>query len=77
MTNASTVTSKLLSVSSLVPAVSNKRNLIVKLTCQHCIFDRFQNRRPSCLPFPKHWLAYLALKIIVLALAIYLGAPSQ
>ncbi len=23
------------------------------------------------LPFPKHWLAYLALKIIVLALAIY------
>jgi hypothetical protein len=24
------------------------------------------------LPFPKHWLAYLALKIIVLALAIYL-----
>jgi len=24
------------------------------------------------LPFPKHWLAYLALKIIVLALAICL-----
>jgi hypothetical protein len=24
------------------------------------------------LPFPKHWLSYLALKIIVLALAIYL-----
>jgi hypothetical protein len=24
------------------------------------------------LPFPKHWLAYLALKIIVLVLAIYL-----
>jgi hypothetical protein len=24
------------------------------------------------LPFPKHWLAYLALKITVLALAIYL-----
>ena len=24
------------------------------------------------LPFRKHWLAYLALKIIVLALAIYL-----
>lgn len=23
------------------------------------------------LPFPKHWLAYLAVKIIVLALAIY------
>lgn len=23
------------------------------------------------LPFPKHWLAYPALKIIVLALAIY------
>ena len=23
------------------------------------------------LPFPKHWLAYLALKIIVLALAIF------
>lgn len=23
------------------------------------------------LPFPKHWLAYFALKIIVLALAIY------
>ena len=26
----------------------------------------------SDLPFPKHWLAYLALKILVLALAIYL-----
>ena len=24
------------------------------------------------LLFPKHWLAYLALKLIVLALAIYL-----
>jgi hypothetical protein len=24
------------------------------------------------LPFPRHWLAYLAVKIIVLALAIYL-----
>jgi len=24
------------------------------------------------LPFPKHWLAYLVLKIIVLALAIFL-----
>jgi hypothetical protein len=24
------------------------------------------------LPFPKHWLAYLALKIFVLGLAIYL-----
>ncbi len=24
------------------------------------------------LPFPKHWLAYIALKIIVLALAVYL-----
>ena len=24
------------------------------------------------LPFPTHWLAYLALKIFVLALAIYL-----
>jgi hypothetical protein len=24
------------------------------------------------LPFPKHWLAYLALKIIVLALTAYL-----
>lgn len=24
------------------------------------------------LPFPKHWLAYLALKVIVLGLAIYL-----
>ena len=24
------------------------------------------------LPFPKHWLAYLTLKVIVLALAIYL-----
>jgi hypothetical protein len=24
------------------------------------------------LPFPKHWLAYVALKIIVLALAVWL-----
>jgi len=24
------------------------------------------------LPFPKHWLAYLALKVLVLGLAIYL-----
>jgi hypothetical protein len=24
------------------------------------------------LPFPKHWLGYIALKVIVLALAIYL-----
>ena len=24
------------------------------------------------LPFPKHWLGYIALKIIVLALAVYL-----
>jgi len=24
------------------------------------------------LPFPKHWLGYIALKIIVLAVAIYL-----
>ncbi len=24
------------------------------------------------LPFPKHWLGYITLKIIVLALAIYL-----
>jgi hypothetical protein len=24
------------------------------------------------LPFPKHWLGYISLKIIVLALAIYL-----
>ena len=24
------------------------------------------------LPFPKHWLGYIALKIIALALAIYL-----
>lgn len=24
------------------------------------------------LPFPKHWLAYLALKIMVMGLAIYL-----
>jgi hypothetical protein len=23
------------------------------------------------LPFPKHWLGYIALKIIVLALALY------
>ena len=23
------------------------------------------------LPFPRHWLGYIALKIIVLALAIY------
>ena len=25
------------------------------------------------LPFPKRWLAYIALKLIVLALAIYLA----
>ncbi len=24
------------------------------------------------LPFPKHWLGYIALKLIVLVLAIYL-----
>ncbi|MCB1376983.1 MAG: hypothetical protein KDK89_01225 [Alphaproteobacteria bacterium] len=24
------------------------------------------------LPFPRHWLGYIALKIIVLAIAIYL-----
>lgn len=24
------------------------------------------------LPFPRHWLSYIAIKIIVLALAIYL-----
>jgi hypothetical protein len=25
------------------------------------------------LPFPRHWLAYIALKLIVLALAVYLA----
>ena len=25
------------------------------------------------LPFPKHWLAYIAIKIVVLALAVYLA----
>lgn len=25
------------------------------------------------LPFPKHWLLYIALKLVVLALAIYLA----
>ena len=25
------------------------------------------------LPFPKHWLAYIAIKLIVLALAVYLA----
>ena len=25
------------------------------------------------LPFPKHWLIYIALKLVVLALAIYLA----
>lgn len=25
------------------------------------------------LPFPKHWLLYVALKLIVLALAVYLA----
>lgn len=25
------------------------------------------------LPFPKHWLGYIAIKIIVLALAVYLA----
>ena len=62
------MTSKLLSTSSLVPAVSNKRNLIVKLTCQHCIFDRLQNRRQ---PIQLSALSE-ALENIVLALAIYL-----
>ncbi len=23
------------------------------------------------LPFPKHWLAYIALKLLILALAVY------
>lgn len=25
------------------------------------------------LPFPKHWLVYIALKLLVLALAVYLA----
>ncbi len=25
------------------------------------------------LPFPKHWLAYIALKIVVIAIAAYLA----
>jgi hypothetical protein len=30
-----------------------------------------KNAWHDSLPFPKHWLAYIALKIIVLALAVY------
>lgn len=32
---------------------------------------RKKNWRDS-LPFPAHWLGYIAIKIIVLALAVYL-----
>ncbi len=27
----------------------------------------------DALPFPKHWLAYIAIKIVVLAFAVYLA----
>ena len=32
------------------------------------------NKKPwtNSLPFPKHWLTYIAIKFIVLALGIYL-----
>lgn len=32
---------------------------------------------PSGLPFPKHWLWYIVIKIVVLALAVYLGLRYQ
>ena len=33
------------------------------------------DRKPwhDSLPFPKHWLVYIALKLIVVAIAIYLA----
>ena len=29
------------------------------------------------LPFPKHWLGYIAIKVIVLALVIYVALRYQ
>jgi hypothetical protein len=29
------------------------------------------------LPFPKHWLGYIALKLVVLALVIYVALRHQ